>query len=81
MEKGKNPAKKKDKKPYTLFVFQNHGDRKCCSLAFHSYKEPSFFAAQGVWMLRSFDSGRTHPVLHGTIIFSDICQGNFRKKK
>ena len=73
-------AKKKDKKPYTLFVFQNHGDRKCCSLAFHSYKEPAFFAVQGVWMLRSFDSGRTHPVLHGTILFSVLCIVNFRKK-
>jgi hypothetical protein len=71
--------KKKDKKPYTLFVFQNHGDRKCCSLAFHSYKEPAFFAVQGVWMLRSFDSGRTHPVLHGTILFSVEAKKVFRE--
>ena len=40
-------VKKKDKKSYTLFVFQNHGDRKCHSLAFHSYKKASFYHGTG----------------------------------
>jgi hypothetical protein len=41
--------KKKDKKPYTLFVFQNHGDQKMQHLAFHSYKN-HISTVQGVWM-------------------------------
>lgn len=46
--------KKKDKKPYTLFAFQNHGDRKNEPACISQLQESvHLITVQGVWMLRS----------------------------
>ncbi|WP_407425118.1 hypothetical protein [Treponema sp.] len=60
---------KKDKKPYTLFVFQNHGDRKMLpGLHFTATRRVHL---NNTGCLDVLPEKKAHPVLHGTLLISE----------